>query len=395
MIEDKLREVYGIDKFGKEVPQSIEEIKYEFVDYFMKDKLLEAKVWINEFYRVLEEVKERLKIYGVVYSKEMKSFLEDPRRHLVKKLFIYFHDLIRGIITPEEFIRKGKQAITSSFNSNMRSIYQSWGLLSILISLSEKGYTLIYPEHRYIDLDRNGKQKVGIIPPNVVVGNVFNSFSFFLEAPRPISWEDGGDLERVWKFYSLVRPDMLIYRGVEVNIVDMNGDIPIKRPDYIVEFKELEGWWKRSRYLKEYKPLSGNEWRARWLKGLYEGLAEVLGVKSEETPKFEEAVNKRIKEYKVIELYKAIYKPKLGIVISRVSVDPAIKEDLGEGIVMVDDVGFSKEKVEEVVKAIGGEVSVSQMDIKELALKFAMSRREEFLKWLKENMNLSLEEYFE
>jgi len=383
VIEDKLREVYGIDKFGKNVPEWAEEVKYEFVDYFMGEKLHEAKVWISEYLRVLEEIKERLKINGVLYSKEMKSFLDDPRRHLVKKLFIYYHDLIRGRITVEDFIKKGKQAITSSFNSNMRSIYQSWGLFSLLLLLSERGYVLIYPEHRYIDLDRNGKQKSGIIPPNVVVGNAFNSFSFFLEAPRPISWEDGRDLEKVWKFYSLVRPDMLIYEGIEVDIVDFNGDIPIKRPHYIVEFKELENWWKRWRYLKDYKPLSGNEWRARWLKGLYEGLAEVLGVKEKELPSFSEGETKRVKEYKVIELYKAIYRPKKGMVISRVSVDSTVKEDLGEGIILVDDVRFDYNKLKDIVNELTNTNSVENVDIKELAYKFALSKRDEFVAWLK------------
>lgn len=391
MIEDKLREIYGIDKFGKNVPEWAEEVKYEFVDYFMGEKLHEAKVWISEYLRVLEEIKERLKIKGVLYSKEMKSFLDDPRRHLVKKLFIYYHDLIRGRITVEDFIKKGKQAITSSFNSNMRSIYQSWGLFSLLLLLSERGYVLIYPEHRYIDLDRNGKQKSGIIPPNVVVGNAFNSFSFFLEAPRPISWEDGRDLEKVWKFYSLVRPDMLIYEGIEVDIVDFNGDIPIKRPHYIVEFKELENWWKRWRYLKDYKPLSGNEWRARWLKGLYEGLAEVLGVKEKELPSFSEGETKRVKEYKVIELYKAIYRPKKGIVISRVSVDSAVKDDLGEGIILVDDVRFDYNKLKDIVNELTNTNSVENVDIRELAYKFALSKRDEFVAWLKsQGISLSL-----
>jgi len=391
VIEDKLREVYGIDKFGKNVPEWAEEVKYEFVDYFMGEKLHEAKVWISEYLRVLEEIKERLKINGVLYSKEMKSFLYDPRRHLVKKLFIYYHDLIRGRITVEDFIKKGKQAITSSFNSNMRSIYQSWGLFSLLLLLSERGYVLIYPEHRYIDLDRNGKQKSGIIPPNVVVGNAFNSFSFFLEAPRPISWEDGRDLEKVWKFYSLVRPDMLIYEGIEVDIVDFNGDIPIKRPHYIVEFKELENWWKRWRYLKDYKPLSGNEWRARWLKGLYEGLAEVLGVKEKELPSFSEGETKRVKEYKVIELYKAIYRPKKGMVISRVSVDSTVKEDLGEGIILVDDVRFDYNKLKDIVNELTNTNSVENVDIKELAYKFALSKRDEFVAWLKsQGISLSL-----
>jgi hypothetical protein len=385
VIEEKLKEVYGIDKYGKNVPEWAEKIKYEFVDEVMQDKLREAKIWINELYKVFEELQERLKVKGMLFSREMKSFLDNPRRHLVKKLFIYYHDLIRGKLSVEDFIVKGKQAILSSFNSNMRSIYQSWGLASIVLLLAEKGnYELIYPEHGYLDFDRSGKQKSGTIPPNIVVGNVVTSFSFFLEAPRPITWEDGGDLEKVWKFYSLVRPDMLIYEGTEINIVDPQGDIPIKRPDYIVEYKELPNWWKRWRYLKDYKPLDGNEWRARWLKGLYEGFAEILGVEAKDLPSFSEGKSKRIKEYKVIELYEAIYKPrKGGVVISRVPVEDEIKREIiNDNVTLIDDVGFNQGRLEILIEKMTKGIK-STYDLKELAYKFAMSKKEEFIEWMR------------
>ena len=384
MIIEKLKEVQGIDKYGEKLPDWTEELKYEFVDEIMGDKLREAEEWINQLYKILEELREKLKIRGWLFSREMKSFLDDPKRHLVKKLFLYFHDLARGRIDANEFVSKGSQAIKSSFGSNMRSIYQSWGLAAILVELSERGYRLVYPEHGYLDFDRSGKQKSGIIPPNAVVEDLFgNSLSFFMEAPRPISWEDGTDLERVWKLYSLVRPDMLIYKGFVMNIVELeNQEIPIKRPNYVVEFKELDNWWKRWRYLKGYKPLSGNEWRARWLKGLYEGLADILGVKPSDLPQFEESKGKRIREYKVIELYKAIYKPDKGVVISRVPVDDNVKADLGEGIIFTDGVYFYREKLSEVIDDLTKNMS-RNVDIKDLAYKFAIENKTLFLEWLK------------
>jgi len=94
---------------------------------------------------------------------------------------------------------------------------------------------------------------------------------------------------------------MMIYKGFYIDIVDLKGEIPIKRPNYVIEFKELDDWWKRWRYLKGYKPLSGNEWRARWIKGLYEGLAEVLGAtRKDEIPEFVEEKGKKIREDKRI-----------------------------------------------------------------------------------------------
>ncbi|BFI74731.1 hypothetical protein [Sulfurisphaera ohwakuensis] len=381
---EKLKEVEGIDKTGTNIPEEVEKLKEEFVDYIIGSKIKEAYDWISNLYVVLEELKEKLSIKGWLFSREMKSFVENPKKHLVKKLFLYFHDLVRGRITAEEFFTKGRQAVNSSFGSNMRSIYQIWGFSSILLGLAEKDFKLSYPEHGYLSFDRTGKQKSGTIPPNAVVSDIFGrSYSFFIEAPRPIAWEDGNDLQKVWKLYSTLRPDMLIYKGFYMDIVDLSGNIPIKRPNYIIEFKELDDWWKRWRYLKGYKPLSGNEWRARWIKGLYEGLAEVLGATLKDNmPEFAQDKGKRIKEYKIIDLYKSIYNPDKGVVISRTKIDEQVVSELSsENILVIDDTGFSSEKLSPIVdELLSG--SIANINYKDLAFEFAMERREEFVEWI-------------
>lgn len=388
MIEEELKKIEGIDKYGVNVPNWTEDIKVKFVEEVMGDKLETAKEWISEMYYELEALKEKLNVRGWLFSREMKSFLDDPKRHLVKKLFLYFHDLIRGSMSVDEFITKGRQAINSSLGSNLRSVYQTWGLAAILLNLADKGFRLSYPEHGFLNFDRSGKQKSGIMPPNVIVEDIFGrAFSFFLEAPRPISWEDGGDLERVWKLYSTLRPDMLIYKGFYMNIVDLdNGDIPIKRPNVIVEFKELEDWWKRWRYLKEYRPLNGNEWRARWIKGLYEGLGEVLGVKPQEVPKFTEVKERRIKEYKIVELYMKIYKPDKASIVSKVPVDEEVKKDLSD-VIVIDNVMFNDKKLGLLVENLleNDNVNPFKTNIKDLAYMFALENKELFREWLKKH----------
>ncbi|QIW23668.1 hypothetical protein EWF20_05505 [Sulfolobus sp. S-194] len=381
---EKLKEVEGIDSSGTNIPEEVEKLKEEFVENVIGSKIKEAYNWISNLYVALEELKEKLNIKGWLFSKEMKSFVENPKKHLVKKLFLYFHDLVRGRITAEEFFTKGRQAINSSFGSNMRSIYQIWGFSSILLGLAEKDFKLSYPEHGYLSFDRTGKQKSGTIPPNAVVSDIFGrSYSFFIEAPRPIAWEDGNDLQKVWKLYSTLRPDMLIYKGFYMDIVDLSGNIPIKRPNYIIEFKELDDWWKRWRYLKGYKPLSGNEWRARWIKGLYEGLAEVLGATLKDNmPDFVQDKGKRIKEYQIIDLYKSIYNPDRGVVISRTKIDDQVVSELSsENILVIDDTGFSSEKLSPIVdELLSG--AVANVNYKDLAFEFAMERREEFIEWI-------------
>lgn len=387
---EKLKQLYGLDKYGKNVPDWAEEVKYEFVDSIMGEKIKRYRDWIENFQKTMETAKEKLGIKDFILSKEMRSFLEDPRRHLVKKLFLYFHDLIRGNMSPEEFVTKGRQAINSSFGSNLRSIYQLWGLLSLMLLLYERGFRIAYPEHKVINLDRMGMQKAGSIPPNVIMEDVLGrSFSFFIEAPRPIGWEDGSDLERVWKLYSTLRPDMLIYKGFVTDIVDLSGDIPIKRPNYIVEFKELDEWWKRWRYLKGYKPFTVNEWRARWIKGLYEGLAEVLGKKPEDLPKFEEGEVKRIKEYKIIELYINVYHPDLGVLVSRTEVGDEVKKEL-KNVMVIDNVRFESEKLEPLMEEMTSGIKVDKVDIKELAYKYVLDHYEDFKKWLREKLGITI-----
>lgn len=384
----KLKEVEGIDKAGVNVPKEVEELKEEFVDYVIQGKIKEAYEWISNLFVVLDELKEKMNIKGWMFSREMKSFIENPKKHLVKKLFLYFHDLVRGRITAEEFFTKGRQAVNSSFGSNMRSVYQAWGFSSILLQLADRGFKLSYPEHGYINFDRAGKQKSGTIPPNAVVSDSLGrSFSFFLEAPRPIAWEDNSDLERVWKLYSTLRPDMMIYKGFYIDIVDLTGDIPIKRPNYVIEFKELDEWWKRWRYLKGYKPLSGNEWRARWIKGLYKGLAEVLGANmKDEMPDFTEEKGKKIREYKIINLYKSIYNPDKGVVISRTKVDEEVVKELEkDGILVINETGFNPNKLSPIVDELLSNTEI-KLDYKELAYEFAMERKEEFLEWLNKKL---------
>jgi hypothetical protein len=69
-----------------------------------------------------------------------------------------------------------------------------------------------------------------------------------------------------------MRPDILVYSGKIMNILNEENDPPIRRPDVIIEYKELENWHKRIRELKRCdKPLSAEEWRWMWLQGLWRG----------------------------------------------------------------------------------------------------------------------------
>ena len=328
-----------------------------FVECYVGGALSEAYDWIARLKEVEEQV---IRLYGataITYSRELRSFLEDPKRHLEKKLFIYTHDFIRRRISAEEYARKSLMAINTSLRTNLRTIYQDWGFLSLLLGVYREGTRIIYPEHKIISLERSGKQRLHWMPPNIVIDVPgYGSASFFMEVPRPLAWGDTGDLSRVWSLYTALRPDMMVFGGRVYDALNMDNNPPIKKPDIIIEFKELPDWYLRKRTVKGplARPLSAEEWRSRWIEGLYTGLADVLGISRDEAiDKLSKRTGVLMDEVRVVELYKSIYRPKQMFLVSKHIVPDEIKAMLeGHDIIVVDNVGFDKNKVKPVAKSV-------------------------------------------
>ncbi|RLI36199.1 hypothetical protein DRO60_06040 [Candidatus Bathyarchaeota archaeon] len=321
-------------------------------------ELEEARAWIKELEACTERLGEFLGVSGISYTRELGSFLADPLAHLKKKIFIYTFDLLAGKLDMERFERKAAAAIRTSLRTNMRSIYQTWVFLKLLELLAAKGPSrLIYPEHGLLYVERSGRQRTGSIPPNCVVGCAGRgALSFFLEVPRPIAWEDGTDLARVWKFYVALRPDMMVYGGVVMDIAQPSADPPVRRPDFIVECKELSDWYERVRDLRGQlsRPLSAEEWRALWLKGLWDGLAAAMGVgKREVVRMLREERSVRLREPQLVRLYRSVYRPDRMVLVSRTPVPDEVREELeASGITVLDGVGFRGKKLEPLVEEL-------------------------------------------
>lgn len=126
------------------------------------------------------------------YRRSSHPLWPSPVDHLKKKLFNYVNDYLGGRLGYEDLLKKSLSALTTSLRTNAkRNYYQLWGFAAILLHLADMGYYLVYPEHRFINFDRSGKQRLGVISPNTVLLNFERGFlSFFYEAPRPLSWED-------------------------------------------------------------------------------------------------------------------------------------------------------------------------------------------------------------
>ena len=343
---DRLRGLVSVEGMKLIISGEAERILDEIRDYIVdlsvgRGEIERARAWASRLEAELSRAARLLGAVGWSYSRELKSFLEDPRLHLKKKLFNYVFDLARGRINAEELVRKGSAAVRTSLRTNLRSIYQDWVVAAILAGLGERGGRLVYPETGVILLERSGRQRTGSIPPNAIVRLPGGEVSLFLEAPRPLGWEDSSDLQRSWRLYTVLRPDILVYPGRVLNIAAPERDPPIIRPHTLIECKELPDWFDRTRDLKGplAKPMNAVEWRARWLRGLQEGLADILGVDGRRVEALAEgrARSIRVKEHRLLLLYKETFKPERFHLVSRSRLPRDIRVDLESNDIIVHD----------------------------------------------------------
>ncbi len=338
----------------------LEELRVRFVDEYFSARLAEAREWVEALLDIADKAVRAVGAEGVLWTKELRSFLADPRRHLVKKLYLYALDLQRGKLKLEEFEKVALAAARTSLNTNLRSVYQSWVFLAVVALLGERfNARIVFPEHEHILIERSGRQRGGTIPPNLVLLLESRGYlSFFLEAPRPIGWGDNRDLSKAWRLYVALRPDAMVYSGRVLNIVSLASNPPIKKPDIIIECKELPDWYLRVREIRGpfARPMTGVEWRNRWLRGLWAGLADVLGVETPEAAYQVVSRRKglRLSEPQIVKLYARIYRPARLYLVSRAPVPERVKQELEEdpSITVVDSVGFDPRRLEDLVEEV-------------------------------------------
>ncbi|MEM1661988.1 MAG: hypothetical protein QXP72_05660 [Desulfurococcaceae archaeon] len=333
--------------------ESSDDIRKCFINCYLNDRVSEPLSWIEELNVIVRKVIESYDLAKITFSKEFTSFIENPVQHLIKKLFIYTHDYRNGRLNREDYAKKAMMVINTSLRTNMRLTYQNWCMLTLIKQLGDIGGSLVYPEHNVLNLERSGKQRLRTIPPNFII-NIPNKgdLSFYIEAPRPIAWEDTSDLKKTWNLYTALRPDLMIYGGRVYDIVNVSSNPPVLKPDLIIEIKELSDWYNRTRDVKGplAKPLTAEEWRNRWIEGLWSNLAEVLGARRREYSKKIVLRGLRIREVKIVELYRSIYSPRSMILVSKEKIPDDVRFELeSHNIEVVHGVGFREELLKPVV----------------------------------------------
>lgn len=403
---DKKRKFrFNDEDLSRKFNELFDKFRIEFIKWKIGDDLNKIDQWIEIFKDWTNKVSQIYGFKGILYPREFRSFLENPERHLMKKIFNYSYDLLRGKDTLKSFKRTAGSAIVTSVRTNLRSIYQYWGFITILYHIRDQGFArVIYPEHGHLLLDRAGKQKIHSIPPNIVLSTHKGLLSFYLEAPRPIAWGDTGDLMKIWSLYTALRPDLMVYSGEVFNIVNPSTDPPIRRPEIIIEFKELDDWYIRAREVKGplAKPLTAEEWRSKWIEGLWTGLAESLGVQRKESTEKVNEKGIRLSEVESVILYKRVYLPKKMYLVSKAKLPNKIKNALNdENIDVIDDVKFDATKIRqlsiELLNYAKGETPLERLhqlikdvepnikieDLNQLAIKFATEKIDEFKSFIK------------
>jgi hypothetical protein len=118
-VAEKAQRLIDVDSdaipfFNRSGTKLFEELRDCFIDIIASEHLNEAEEWVKQARRAVDELVRALGLKGFTYPREFRSFVEDPRAHLRKKIFNYAYDLVRGKMSPDDFVRRAGAAIRTS-----------------------------------------------------------------------------------------------------------------------------------------------------------------------------------------------------------------------------------------------------------------------------------------
>ena len=267
-------EVRDETRRGREFERLKSELERSFLECEFSSEVSQIQKEISQYRRLYRRVKEVYSIEGIVHSPEFGKFLKDYLEHLGHLLLVPVLDLARGEVNLESFRQTGLRSVKMSIQINLRTLYQNFVVLSILVNFSPLEPEIIFPGQDYIMLKRRvkGEKK---LKPNFVIEANGKKYSFFVEALLGFS---GGP-----------RPDIMIYARHIEDIWRPNEVGGIVPPDMIIECKEVQGWYERK---------SSSSIDAWWAE-FYQRVGGIVR-------------NNKVKvnELQIVKAYKEIYQPK-------------------------------------------------------------------------------------
>ena len=277
---------------------------------------------VSRYVSLYEDVCAFFDIKYIFHSRAFSSFLQSPREHVKHIIVPKIRRAVRRRVDPSRFYRLINLTVKKCIDTNCRILFQNFVVLSMLYNLYSFDVEFVYPNGSWFHLDRKGHQHGGVIPPNFIIRVNDGYFSFFLEAPRPVEWSLPLKSGEPLPLHAAPRPDILIYRGWVENIIDKSSTSIIKPPNFIIECKEVDGWWKSTRLSKGIKHITNGE-------------------------------IENVDAFSVIELYYELYKPEKIILVSKVKVPRGVKYKLSlRGVETIDNIRLNPIAVGRIVELI-------------------------------------------
>jgi hypothetical protein len=246
-------DLISIDKtVRKEFYKKFDKVRASFLAQRISEWLDEAQFLATKYAKIEGQLTELLRLREVLMSEDLKRFLFDPTKQIVRDLFDSLFDLIQEKIEPEEFEERAEQTVNESFRNYYQMGYIKWFVLSLIKRLEpERIYEVPLPQpsskeiikHRQ-DIRQNipfpretkvlsfevGRRDVLLIPDFIVRSALLEKYVAFRTDLGKAVWRatyhsekrDWFSIEDIVKTYGTIslKPDLLLY--VDENLEDVS-----------------------------------------------------------------------------------------------------------------------------------------------------------------------------
>jgi len=277
------------------------------------DYISGLKTAIEELKKIESTFKEQYSINSIRYSPKLVSISQNPLEYLGEKLEIPSCTSVDQLKSKVKGNRRLKSVLTTTISANIRSIYEAWVLLSLMVEMDGK---ITYPTNGKLYLTQNSDLKNDYVAIMEMDGN--QKIAFFLEgtisSKNNVNPHSGG-----------LRPDIVLVR-LEKDLYgsgDLQYDISFSFEDIlsIIECKESTSWpWTTKRI---YNPLKDTREKIK------------------------------VTHLEMLKYYSEIFEPSHFFVVSKLSSPArAVNEISNEDIKLLDEVNFNRNRLSDLVKEI-------------------------------------------